>query len=97
MFEIIISDRAREKLEALKADTSQRKRYKAVVKTLQYLATDPRHPSLQTHPYESLEKLMGQNVFEAYAEQKTPAAYRVFWCYGPSNDQITVIAITPHP
>ena len=97
MFEILLSDRAREKLEALKADTSQRKRYKAVVKTMRYLATDPRHPTLQTHPYESLEKLMGQKVFEAYAEQNTPAAYRVFWWYGPSKGQITVIAITPHP
>ena len=74
MFEILLSDRAREKLEALESDNSQKKRYKAIVKTLQYLAADPRHPGLQTHPYESLEKLVGQKVFEAYAEQNTLAA-----------------------
>jgi hypothetical protein len=36
-------------------------------------------------------------VFEAYAQNKTPGAYRVFWCYGPEQGEITVIAITPHP
>ena len=39
----------------------------------------------------------GEKVFEAYAEQLTPAAYRVFWYYGPAAKQITIIAITPHP
>ncbi|MDM8550054.1 hypothetical protein QUF72_08260 [Desulfobacterales bacterium HSG2] len=39
----------------------------------------------------------GEKIFEAYAEQATPAAYRIFWHYGPSQNQITVIAITPHP
>jgi hypothetical protein len=39
----------------------------------------------------------GEKVFEAYAEQSTPAAYRVFWYYGPEENRITVIAITPHP
>jgi len=39
----------------------------------------------------------GEKVFEAYAEQKTPAAYRVFWFYGPSRGKITIFAITPHP
>lgn len=34
---------------------------------------------------------------EAYAENKTPAAYRIFWHYGPGQDEITVIAIIPHP
>jgi hypothetical protein len=38
-----------------------------------------------------------KKIFEAYAEQSTPAAYRIFWYYGPGNKQITVIAITPHP
>ena len=38
-----------------------------------------------------------EKVFEAYAEQKTPAAYRIFWYYGPEKNQITTISITPHP
>jgi hypothetical protein len=34
---------------------------------------------------------------EAYVENKTPAAFRVFWCYGPNRDELTILAITPHP
>ncbi len=73
------------------------KRYKAVVKTVRLLSDNPRHPGLSTHEFTTLKGPMGEKVFEAYAEQKTPAAYRVFWYYGPGNSQITVIAITPHP
>jgi hypothetical protein len=39
----------------------------------------------------------GEEVFEAYAENKTPAAYRIFWHYGPKKGQISVVAITAHP
>jgi hypothetical protein len=88
---------AEETYNLLKSNASQQKRYKAVRKTLQFLAKNPRHNSLQTHEYSSLEGLNGEKVFEAYAEQKTPAAYRVFWYYGPAKGIITIFAITPHP
>jgi hypothetical protein len=81
----------------LKSDPSLHKRYKAVKITIQLLASDPRHNSLQTHEFSSLKGLHGEKIFEAYAEQNTPAVYRVFWYYGPSKDQITIIAITRHP
>ena len=73
--------------------------FKQVRKTIQYLTNDPRHPSLNTHEYDSIQNPYDPNekVFEAYAQNKTPGAYRVFWCYGPSKNQITIIAITPHP
>ena len=72
--------------------------YKQVAKTLSFL-TNPRHPGLHTHEYDSLENPFDKNgkVFEAYAQNKTPGAYRVFWCYGPNAGEITVIAITEHP
>jgi len=38
----------------------------------------------------------GEDVFEAYVEQDTPAAYRVFWYYGPARGNITILSITPH-
>jgi hypothetical protein len=44
------------------------------------------------NPYDKSQK-----VFEAYAQHKTPGAFRVFWCYGPAQGQITILAITPHP
>lgn len=34
-------------------------------------------------------------VFEAYAENETPAAYRLFWYYGPEEKEITIYSITP--
>jgi len=78
---------------------------KQVRKTLRYLETNLRAKSLQTHEYQSLTRRYGIKVFQAYVQQKTAAAYRVFWHYGPdeiSKDGkripiITIIAITPHP
>jgi hypothetical protein len=81
----------------MKSSSSLSKRYKAVKKTIQLLAVDPHHSSLQTHEFSSLKGPNGEKVFEAYAEQNTPAAYRVFWYYGPSKDRITILAITKHP
>lgn len=97
MFELEWTEEAEKTYNLLKTNTSQKKRYNAVKKTLRFLAQDPRHNSLQTHEYLSLKGPKGEKVFVAYAEQKTPAAYRVFWYYGPSRGKITIIAITPHP
>ena len=97
MFEIILTERARKHWDRLKADTGLEKRLRAVRKTLRFLSENPRHPSLRSHEFTSLKGPQGEKVFEAYAEQSTPAAYRVFWYYGPEENLITVIAITPHP
>jgi len=73
--------------------------FKQVHKCIQQLSDSPRHPGLQTHEYHGMPHLFDENqkVFEAYAQNRTPGAYRVFWCYGPGRNQITIIAITPHP
>lgn len=84
-------------LNSLEEDNSLLKRLKAVRKALAYLETNPRHPGLKTHKYWSFSGPNGEDVFEAYAENKTPAAYRIFWLYGPGKKEITIIAITPHP
>jgi len=97
LFEILLTDEARGQLDKLKIDKGLSKRYKAVKKTLQFLSVNPRHPGLQTHEFTSLKGPKGEKVFEAYAEQSTPAAYRIFWYYGPDKNQITVITIVSHP
>ena len=97
LFELVWADTAKETYNLLKTNASQKKQYKAVEKTIKLLAKNPRHPSLQTHPFMSLQGPNKEKVFEAYAEQKTPAAYRVFWYYGPVRGIITIFAITPHP
>ena len=84
-------------LSGLEKDMGLAKRLKAVRKALGYLETNPRHKALNTHPFNSLQGANGEKVFEAYAENNTPAAYRIFWHYGPGKDEITVVAITPHP
>lgn len=73
--------------------------FKQVYKTVTLLKSNPRHPGLNTHEYDSIVNPYNskQKVFEAYAQNNTPAAYRVFWCYGPNNKQITIIGITQHP
>jgi hypothetical protein len=97
LFEIFWTYQSQSDYNRLKSDPSLEKRYKAVKKTIRLLASDPRHNSLQTHEFSSLQGPHGEIILEAYAEQNTPAAYRVFWYYGPSKDQITIIAITRHP
>jgi hypothetical protein len=73
--------------------------FKQVHKCVSLLAENPRHLGLHTHEYLSLAHPFNlqEKVFEAYVQNRTPGAYRVFWCYGPEAGQITVIAITPHP
>ncbi len=73
--------------------------FKQVVKCITHLQSNPRHPGLQTHEFHSLPHPYDKadKVFEAYVQNRTPGAYRLFWCYGPGKNQLTVIAITSHP
>jgi hypothetical protein len=96
-FRLLFTKQASQDLKTLENNTGLFKRLKAVRKTLAYLEKNPRHPSLNTHKYSSLLGPKGEEIFEAYAENNTPSAYRIFWCYGPKQKQITIIAITPHP
>jgi hypothetical protein len=82
-----------------KKSSRQEGLFKQVAKAIRYLGEDPRHRSLNTHEFDSLEHPFDKSakVFEAYAQNNTPGAYRIFWCYGPEAGDITIIAITPHP
>lgn len=97
MFELLFTDQASHDLDELEANPSHHQRLKSVRKVLAYLQTNPRHPGLNTHKYTSLVGPNGADVFEAYAENNTPGAYRIFWFYGPDKTEITIVAITPHP
>jgi hypothetical protein len=96
-FTLRFTPQAEADLKALEDDKSLFKRLKAVRKALGFLEVNPRHPGLNTHKYSSLSGPEGEEIFEAYAENRTPAAYRIFWFYGPDTKEITIIAITPHP
>lgn len=58
MFEIFLTDKAKAQLSELKTDKGLAKRYKALIKTIRFLASNPRHQSLNTHEFKSL----GQRV-----------------------------------
>ena len=73
--------------------------FKQVVKCLELLQSNPRHPGLETHEYDSIENPYDPRtkVFEAYVQNRKPGAYRIFWCFGPKKNEITIIANMPHP
>ncbi|NLE09009.1 MAG: hypothetical protein GX631_07135 [Dehalococcoidales bacterium] len=99
------TDSARNAFNSLKNDASKKIPYKAVKKALEILAENPRYPGLQTHPFSSLQGPGDEKVFESYAQNDTPGAYRLFWYYGADeiDDEgnrppaITVFTMTPHP
>lgn len=93
----VLTKKADLQYEKLKNHPSNKRIYKDVEKALKFLMIDPKHSSLGTHIFHSLKGENDEKVFVAYAQQKTPSAYRILWHYGPDKDDITVIAIIPHP
>ena len=75
----------------------EEKFFKKLVKTLAFLGQNPRHPGLASHEIDDLTRKCGIKIFQSYLENKTPAAGRLFWAYGPDPDDITVLAVEPHP
>jgi len=96
-FSLSFTPTAKTALKKLKEDAGLEKKYRAVEKALRLLSANPKPPGLQTQRYISFSGPNKEKVFEAYAEQNTPAAYRIFFYYGPSRGEITIFAITPHP
>jgi hypothetical protein len=61
------------------------------------LAANPRHPGLNSHPYETFKGPNDEPIWESYVENNTPSAWRLWWYYGPDSGVITVVEIGPHP
>lgn len=64
---------------------------------LKKLSDDPFYPSLQTHEIPPLSKRYGVKVWQSYLENKTSGARRMYWVYGPNQQEITIIGLEPHP
>jgi hypothetical protein len=95
---------AQETLTRLGSDPQSSGLLKQVRKTLGMLETNLRHSSLNTHKFRSLRGPKGEEVFEAYVQNQTPGAYRVFFFCGPDRLEggrrvpvLTIVAITQHP
>lgn len=96
-FKLKYSEEAKGQFLELEQSKARKKPYKAVAKTLGLMQVNLRHPSLNTHKFDELISPIDGEVFESYAENRTPGAYRVFWCYVPEKGWIYIIAITAHP
>jgi hypothetical protein len=96
-FQILFTEEADRQLSILEKNSAKKIPFKAVLKCLGYMETNLKHRSLQTHEFTSLKGADGEKVFESYAQNRTPGAYRIFWHYGPDKRDITIISITPHP
>ncbi len=94
-FRLVFTTEAKEALSRLQETDS--KKYQTVLKTLGLMETNLKYPGLNTHTYESLSGPNGEEIFEAYVDNKTPGSFRVFWFYGPEQGVISILAITPHP
>lgn len=104
IFSLRFTSEAKRQLGEIQKDPHRSALCKQVFKALAYLESNPRHPGLRTHLYQSIKGIHGEKVFESYVQNHTPGAYRIFWQYGfdiNSKSQkisaIIVIAITPHP
>lgn len=95
-FQLIFSEQAKEKLRELEIDKSKKALLKQLRKTLGFMETNLKHPSLNTHKFDALRCKLG-DVFESYVQNRTPGAFRIFWVYGPGKKQIYILDISPHP
>ena len=96
-FRLIFNDDSKDQFLELKNSKNKQSIFKAACKTLAFMETNLRHPSLNTHDFSSLHGPNDEKVFESYAQNKTPGAYRIFWYYGPKKGEITIASIIPHP
>lgn len=96
-FKIKFTKEADKLMDGLEKNRSKNGLLKQVKKVLAYMEVNLKHPSLNTHKFDDLASPFGGDVFESYAQNKTPGAYRIFWAYGLDKREITVITITPYP
>lgn len=96
-YSLVFTEDADQDLLELRNDPSQKWVAKAVIKSLQFMRVNLRHPSLRTHKYDAIGGPNGEDVLESYAQNNTPDAYRIFWYYSPLKREITILAITPYP
>ena len=71
--------------------------YKKWGKAMAHLSANPFHTGLNTHDIPSLTKRYGQKVWQSYLENNTSRAMRMYWIYGPNQQEITIIGLEPHP
>lgn len=85
------------KVKSKKANKDELVLYKRIRKALRLLANNPGYNSLGTHSIDILSDILKQKVWCSYLNNKTPSAGRIYWVYGPGQNEITVFAMSKHP
>lgn len=78
---------------------SNTKRFKKLNKALRFLKDNPRHPSLNSHKWDTLKGKApdGGDMWTAYVENDTPSAWRIFFFYDSRDPGVVyVTSIEPH-
>jgi hypothetical protein len=84
-------------------DKDETRLFKKLSKAISFLETNPTHNSLNSHEIDELSARYskqigrGTKVWQSHIENNTPAAGRLYWCYGPVRGVITIIGLEPHP
>jgi len=96
MFNIKMTPLALKQLEEITKREPRQGLLKQITKTIRFLSENPRHPSLHTHKNQKLSNLHKLDIFQVYAQNYTPGAYRIFFTYS-AKDEITITSIETHP
>lgn len=94
---LVWSEEASAIMDDLERDPTYARKCRKIKKAAAQLQVNPRHPGLHTHPYSSLRGPGGEVVYEAYVENRTPSAWRIWYWYGPDRGVITILTVGPHP
>jgi len=79
------------------SNKSEEQLYKKWGKALKKLSENPNYPGLRTHEIQPLSRRYGMKVWQSYLENRTSNAMRMYWVYGPNQNEITIIGLEPHP
>ena len=96
MFNIKLTPLALKQLEEIKKREPRQGLLKQIIKTIRFLSENPRHQSLHTHKNQKLSASCKLEIFQAYVQNYTPGAYRIFFTYSTKNE-ITITSIEAHP
>jgi hypothetical protein len=77
-FELRFTEKSDQDMEELKNNYSKKAIAKAVIKSLRFIATNLKHPFLNTYKYDEFSGPNGEEIFESYAQNNAPGAYRIF-------------------
>ncbi|TVQ78927.1 MAG: hypothetical protein EA369_05865 [Bradymonadales bacterium] len=95
-FQLFITAQAEAQIERIMKDRSKKGLQTQLRKSLRLLSQNPKHSGLRSHPLQGSQGVYGEKLWTSYIQNNTPQAYRMLWYYGPSDKQITLLAVIPH-